>query len=86
MQQHVAQDSMLLKPEVRRVNRHIKSFQYVRQRAQVILVAVRENNRGDVVSIFFEGAEVRNRNVDAIDALFGKAHARIDDNHLVAKA
>ena len=52
----------------------------------MILVAVRENNRGDVVSIFFEGAEVRNRNVDAIDALFGKAHARIDDDHLVAKA
>src|SRR5256884_9124953 len=93
MQQHVAENSVLIKlvfrqsqREVRSVNRHIKSFQYVRQRAQVILVAVRENNRGDVVSIFFEGAEVRNRNVDAIDALFGKAHARIDDDHLVAKA
>jgi len=33
-----------------------------------------------------ENFEIRNANVDAIDALFRKAHARVDDEHLVAKA
>ena len=92
MQQHVAQDSMLLKlalrqrqREVRRVDRHIESLQNVRQRAQMIFVTVREHDGGDLFVILFEDFEVRNANIDAIDALFGKAHARIDNNHLVAK-
>ena len=48
-------------------------------------MAVREDDRGDLFAILFEDLEIRNANVDPIDALFGKAHAGIDDDHLVAK-
>src|SRR6266568_4478407 len=93
MQQHVSQDAMLIKlalrqsqREVRRVDRHIESLQNVRQRAQMIFMTVREYHRRNLFAVLFENFEVRNANIDAIDALFRKAHARVDDNHLVAKA
>ena len=92
MQHHVAQDSMLIQlafrqsqREARRVNGNVDPFQHVRQRANVILVPMRENNRGDLLPILFEDFEIRNANIDAIDALFGKAHARIEHQHLVPK-
>src|SRR6266496_6175787 len=93
MQQHVSQKVMLIKfafrqtqREMRRVNRNVELFQDVRQRAQMIFMTVRENNGGDLVPILFEYIEIRNGNIDAIGALFGKAHAGIYDDHFVAKA
>ena len=49
-------------------------------------MTVRKDDRGDLVAILFEHLEIRNANIDAIDALFRKAHTRIDNDHLVAKA
>src|SRR5207253_8145032 len=72
--------------EVRSVNRNVELFQNVRQRPQMIFVPVSENDRRDLVAILFEDFKIGNANVDAVDAFFGKAHARIDDDHLVAKA
>ncbi len=72
--------------EMRSVNRDVEFFQNVGQRTQMIFMAVRENDRRDLVAILFEDFEVGNADIDAIDALFGKAHARIKDEHLVAKA
>src|ERR1051325_1212222 len=72
--------------KTRSVNRHIDFLQDVGQRAQMIFVAVSENYGRDVVTKLFENLKIRNTNIDAIDALFGKTHARIQDEHLVAKA
>ena len=92
MQHHIAEDAVLIKlafrqaqREARSVNRNIEFFQDVRQRAEMIFVPVREDDRGDLFAILFEDLEIRNADIDAIDALFGKAHAGIDDDHLVAK-
>jgi len=41
---------------------------------------------GDVVAKLFEDFKIGNADVDAIDALFGKAHAGIENEHLVAIA
>src|SRR5260370_731416 len=57
----------------------------VRQRAQMLCVAVRKSDRGDLVAKLFEDFEVGNGNIDAITAFCGKAQARIDNDHLVAK-
>src|SRR6266496_285067 len=93
MQQHVTQDSMLVQlafrqtvGEVRSVNRNVELFQDVRQRAKMIFVTVRKNDCRNLVPVLFKNFEIGNRNIYAIDTLFGKTHARIDDNHLVAKA
>src|SRR5437763_5280683 len=72
--------------EVRSVNRNVESLQHVRQRAEMIFMAVRENNGRDFVAILFEDFEIRNANIDAIDALCRKAHAGVKDEHLVAIA
>jgi len=93
MQHHIAENAVLIQlalrqteRETRSVNRHVESLQDVRQRAQVIFVPMRKDDRGNLVAILFQDLEIRNADIDAIDALFGKAHARIDDYHLVAKA
>ena len=70
--------------EVRRVNWNVDLLQHIWQRAEVIFVAVRENDRRDVLLVLLENVEIRNADVDAIDTLFGEAHARIEDEHLVA--
>ena len=54
--------------------------------AEVILMAVREYDGHNVLLILFEDFEIGNANVYAVDALFGKAHARVEDEHLVAVA
>src|SRR6266496_18940 len=93
MQQHVSQKVMLIKfafrqtqREMRCVNRNVELFQDVRQRAQMIFMAVGEDNGRDLVPILFKYIKIRNGDIDAVDTLFGKAHAGIDDDHLVAKA
>src|SRR5438309_2289604 len=93
VQQHVAQNSVLVEfafckaeSEARSINGNVELFQNVRKRAQMIFMAVGENDGRDVVAILFKNFEVWNANVYAIDTLFGKAHARIEDEHLVAGA
>src|SRR6266567_5335536 len=72
--------------EVRSVNGNVELLQDVRQRPKMIFVTVGKNDCRNLVPILFKNFEIRNRKVDSIDALFGKTHTRIDDNHLVAKA
>ena len=50
----------------------------------MVFVPVGEDQGGQVVAIFFEKIEIRDRDVDAIRRFFGKSHAGIDDDHLVA--
>src|SRR5438445_7808936 len=93
VQQHIAQNSVLVElafreteREVRSINGNVELFQDVRQRAQMIFVSVREDDGSYVVAILFKNFEVWNANVDTIDALFGKTHAGIENEHLVAGA
>src|ERR1700730_14075470 len=72
--------------EMRTVHGNIEPLQDVRQRAQMVLVAVGEDDGGDVLAKLFQEFEVGNRNIDAVSALFGKAHARVENEHLVAVA
>ena len=69
--------------KTRGINRQIEFLEDVGQCPDVVFVAVREDDRGQVVAIFFEKIEIRNRYVDAIRRFLGKAHAGVDDDHLI---
>src|SRR5262249_27900212 len=45
-----------------------------------------ENDRCNIFAKLFQDIKIGDRDIDAIDALFGKTHPGIDDNHLVTKA
>ena len=67
------------------VNRYVELLKYVGKGSDVVFVAVGEDDRGEVIAIFFEKIEVGNGNVDTERRFLGKAHARVDDDHLVAE-
>ena len=52
----------------------------------MIFVTVRQDDGGDVVAILFEEIEVRNGDIDAVGGFFRKAHAGVENEHLVAIA
>src|SRR5258708_3180197 len=90
MQHHITQDAVLIKlalrqaeREARSVNRNIEPLQNVRESAEMIFVPVRKDNPRNLFAILFEDLEIRNTDIDTIDALFGKAHAGVDNDHLV---
>ena len=56
------------------------------ERSDVVFVAVRQDDRGQIVAIFFEKIEIRDRNIDAVRRFLGKSHAGVDDDHLIAVA
>ena len=49
----------------------------------MVFVSVGQDYRGDVVAILFEKIEVGNANVNTVGGLFGKSHARVQDEHLI---
>jgi hypothetical protein len=90
MQQSVANQIVFLEfafgqagCEVGTVNGNVEFFQDVRQRAEMIFMPVRENDGSNVLSIFFEKIEVRNTDINAVSGFFGKAHAGVEDEHLI---
>ena len=70
--------------EVGAVDRQVVLLQQVRQRAEVILVAVRQDDGQKGVAVLFEEVEVGDGHVHAVGGLFGEPHPDIDDDHLVA--
>ena len=52
----------------------------------MVFVAVRQDDRGQVVAIFLEKIEIRDRDIDTERRLLRKAHPGIDDDHLVGIA
>ena len=68
------------------VNRHIQLRQQKRHAADVVLMAVRENQAADHARVLLQVAEVRRDDIDAQQFRFGKHHARIDDDNVVAVA
>jgi len=72
--------------EMRAVNRNIKLLQDIRECSEVILVAMRENYRGNVVAVLFKKIKVRDSHINAVCRFFGKAHSGVEHQHLVATA
>ena len=68
----------------RAVNRHADLFQKIRQRADVVLVAVRDHDAADAVHVLFDKGEIRNDRVDAGQLLIREREAAVDDDHIVA--
>src|SRR5947199_2085106 len=92
MQQYVAENSVFIQltfrqtqSEVRRVNRNIDFLQHIRQRTEVIFVAVRKDDRRDVLLVLLEDFKIRNADIDSVDTLFGKAHAGIEHEHFITE-
>jgi hypothetical protein len=79
MQQNIAHQVVLFQfafrqtgGEMRAVNGDVEPFQQVRQRAEMVFVTMRENDRGDLVTILVEKSEIRYRDIDAVSRLLGK--------------
>src|SRR5262249_2733896 len=72
--------------EFRAPDRHFQLGKHPGQGADVVLVAVRENNRAYPLTILDQIRNVRNDDVDAEQLGFGEHHARVDDNDVIAPA
>lgn len=90
MEQDVIEHVEFVKPafnqrlcESRCVDREIELTKYVGKSSNVVLMAVRQNDRRQVVSILFEEIEVRDGDVDTKRCFFRKTHSGIDDDHLI---
>ena len=66
------------------VHRHIQFPQEVGQRADMVLVAVGDEDAPDAVSVFQQVGEIGNDHVDAVHIVIGEAHAGVHHHHVVA--
>ena len=62
--------------EMRAVDRNIEFLEQIRQSAQMIFVAVREDDGRDVVFVLVEKTKIRDRNVDAVRGLLRGSPSR----------
>ena len=72
--------------EGRAINRHVDFAEQERHRADVIFVAVREDQRADLVAILLQIREIGRDDVDAQQFGVGKHHAGVDDDDVVPVA
>jgi hypothetical protein len=63
----------------------LPQLEQVGNRADVVLVAVGEDNSDDVIEPIPDGREVRQDQVDARLGLLGKEHAAVDDENLAVE-
>ena len=70
--------------ERRRVHGHVDLAQDVRQRAGVVLVAVRDEDRAQVLAVLDDVADVRDDEVDAEHVLGREHEAAVDGDDVVA--
>src|SRR3954466_2945952 len=66
------------------IDRDVEVGENGRQRADVVFVAVRENDAANVVAVLEQVADVGNDDVDAEQFSLGKHEASVDDNDVVA--
>ena len=71
--------------EARPVHRYIQIAQDIRQRPDVIFMAVRQHDRADVPAILFQISNVGDDQVDAQQFRFREHHPCVDDDDLVAE-
>ncbi len=72
--------------EGRAINRHVDLAQQERHRADVIFVAMRQDQRADLVAVLFQIREIGRDDVDAQQFRIGKHHAGVDDDDVVPVA
>lgn len=68
--------------ERRTVDRHIKFLQQVWNRADVILVAVSDDQTFDFVHVLLDVRKVRNDKIDAEHFAVREGHAAVEDEHI----
>src|SRR5712692_226550 len=71
--------------EARSVNRYVQIAQNVRQRADVVFVAVSQDDGAHVRAVLLQIGGVGNDEVDAEELGFREHHARVDDDDVVAE-
>src|SRR5205085_2845146 len=74
------------KREMRAVDRHINFLQEKWYRADVIFMAMREDDGGDLIAILVDEREVGDDDVDAGRLFIREAHACVEDNGFAAAA
>ena len=67
----------------RAVDGHVKLRQDVRQRADVVFVAVGDDDAADLVLALLQVGDVRDDQVDPQHVLFGEHQAAVDDDDVV---
>ena len=72
--------------QARAVDRHVDLLEDVRQRADVVLVAVRQHDGLDLVLVLDEVADIRDDEVDAEHVFIREHQSRIDDEDLIIHA
>ena len=68
----------------RAVDRRVDAAQDVGQAADVVLVAVGDEDGPQLVAVLLDVGDVRDDEVDAEHLLFGEHEAGVDDDHVVA--
>ena len=69
----------------RRINWDIEFLEHIRHSADVVLVAVGQDDAADAAGVGFEIADIRQNNVDTVHILVGETHAAIDHDNVAAK-
>ncbi len=65
--------------QARAIDRHVDLLQHIRQRADVILMAMREHDGLDLVFVLQQIGNIRNNEVDAQHIVLWEHQTRIDD-------
>ena len=66
------------------VNRHVQLRKQKRNAADVVFMAVRQDQAADHLPVFLQVGEIGRDDVDAQQFRIGKHHSRIDDDDVVA--
>ena len=69
--------------EARAVDRNADLLEHIRQRADMILMAVREHDGLDLVAVLEEIRDIRNHEIDAEHILLGEHQAGINEQDLI---
>src|SRR5215471_1796023 len=72
--------------ECRAVDGHVDFSKKVRHGADVVFMAVREDERANLTDVLLEKSQVGHHQVDAEQLGIGEHHATIDDDHVIAVA
>ncbi len=70
--------------QARAVNRHLQRAKHVRQRPDVVLMAVRQQDAADARRVLFKIADVRYDEVDAEHVFVREAEPAVDHDYVVA--
>ena len=62
----------------------LTGLQHIRQRADVVLVAVGDEEAAELLLVFRKIGDVRNDKVHAVHVVLGEAEAAVDDDHVLA--